>query len=277
MMTQRRCRPLLGTFVEIEAESAAAIDAAFHAVARIHRLMSAHEAESELSQLNRSAGTGAVLISQDMRIVLDRALYWARHSGGRFDPVTAGYAAVTRGDLPLHGGQAAPDPAADYTALIVERGWARLDRPACIDLGGIAKGHAVDAAIAALRDAGMTEGLVNAGGDLFAFGSPRRIDVPDPETGVGRLSFMLRDRAIATSAAQRGDAGMSFAHLPGRCSNYISVTVEAARAMDADALTKIAFAGHPRLAQLLALADARAVAISVSGDVTALGDARLAA
>lgn len=276
-MSLRRCRPLLGTFVEIEAESTGAIEAAFEAVARIHRLMSAHEADSELSRLNRSAGTRAARLSQDTRIVLERALFWAKHSNGVFDPVAAGHAAVKRGDIPLHGGQPATDPAADYQALILKGNRARLDRPACIDLGGIAKGHAVDAAIAALRASGMTDGLVNAGGDLFAFGRERRVDVPDPANGTARLTFTLRDRALATSAAPRGDAGMSFAHLPGRCADYVSVTVEAARAIDADALTKIAFARHPRLPHLLALADARAVAITASGDVTELGGERLAA
>lgn len=276
-MSLRRCRPLLGTFVEIEAECADAIEAAFEAVARIHRLMSAHEADSELSRLNRSAATGAVRLSRDMRIVLDRALFWARHSDGLFDPVAAGRAAVARGDIPLHGGQPAPDPAADYHALILDENMARLDRPACVDLGGIAKGHAVDAAIAALREAGMTDGLVNAGGDLLAFGRPRRVDVPDPANGTARLTFTLCDRALATSAAQRGDADMSFAHLPHRCRDYISVTVEAARAIDADALTKIAFARHPRLPHLLAMADARAVAITTSGNVTELCGERLAA
>ncbi len=209
--------------------------------------MSAHETDSELGQLNRSAGTGAMRLSRDVRIVLDRALFWARHSDGLFDPVAAGHAAVTRGDIPLHGGQPAPDPAADYHALVLDD-MARLTRPACVDLGGIAKGHAVDTAIAALREAGMTDGIVNAGGDLFAFGRPRRVDVSDPANGTARLTFTLRDRALATSAAQR-----------------------------VDALTKIAFARHPRLAHLLALADAQAVAITRSGDVTDLGSERLAA
>lgn len=276
-MRQRRCRPWLGTFVEIEADCAVAIEAAFKAVARVHLLMSAHEPDSELSRLNRSTGGAPVRLSQDTRTVLDRALFWARQSDGAFDPVAAGHNAVARGDIPLHDGQRALDPSADFEALMMEEEFARLDRIGCIDLGGIAKGHAVDVAVAALRKVGMTDGMVNAGGDLFAFGEPRRVVVPDPMNGAARFTLMLRDRAVATSAGQRGDGGLDFAHLPRRRADHVSVTVEAPRAIDADALTKIAFARHPHLPRLLALADARAIAITASGEVVELAGERLAA
>lgn len=273
----RRCRPWLGTFVEIEAGCARAIEAAFAAVERVHRLMSSHDCRSELSILNRSAGASAVRLSEDTRIVIERALFWARASDGAFDPVAAGRAAVARGALPVHDGQRLPEPSSNFRALSLDGDWAGLARPACVDLGGIAKGHAVDAAIAALRAAGMKHGLVNAGGDVSAFGRQRRFAVPDPSTGAPRLSLILRDRALATSAGLRGEGGLDFAHLPCRYPTFESVTVEAARAIDADALTKIAFAGHARLPQILAMTGSRALAITSSGAVVDLAEDRLAA
>lgn len=260
----RRCRPWLGTLVEIEADEAAAIEAGFHAVERIHRLMSAHEPDSELSRLNRGQ---RVALSPDTRAVMDRALFWFRASNGLFDPAVAGRRAIARGALPLHPGQARPE--ADLTALAFAGDMAWLERPACLDLGGIAKGHAIDAAAAAMRAAGARRGLVNAGGDLFAFGGPQAVDVVDPKSRSPRLRILLDGRALATSAGLAKGQGLDFGHLPGN--RWASVSVEAACAIDADALTKIAIAGHPRTAELLDLADARAVAIAHDGMVVELG------
>ena len=87
----RRCRPLLGTFVEITASGPGekqlytAIDAAFATVERIHRLMSVHDPESELSLLNRKAAAEAVIVSDNTFEVLRRSDRMARESGGAFD------------------------------------------------------------------------------------------------------------------------------------------------------------------------------------------------
>lgn len=273
-MRIRRCRPWLGTLVEIEADCVEAIEAGFAAIERIHTLMSAHQPTGELSRLNRGE---RVEISPDIRAVLDRALFWFAASGGVFDPAAAGRIAIERGALPLHPGQAYPDRSSDLNVLRMDGTVAWLERPACLDLGGIAKGHAVDVAVGAMRASGARTGLVNAGGDLAVFGQPHRIEVVDPATRAPLLHVQLEDRALATSAGIRNAEGLTFAHLPRRCTGFASVTVEAARAIDADTLTKIVFAGHPRLSGLLAAADARAVAITIAGDVIDLGNQRLAA
>lgn len=262
----RRRRPWLGTLVEIEADGTAAIEAGFAAIARVHGLMSAHQPDSELSRLNRGQ---IIALSPDSRTVLERALHWFRRSDGLFDPALAGRKALAANALPRHEGQPVPDAESTLAELVLDDGLAWLDRPACLDLGGIAKGHAVDAAVAAMREAGATGGLVNAGGDLCAFGPPQPVDVVDPVTRSPCFRIMLQDRALATSAGLAGDRGLEFAHLPN--GPWISVSVEAARAIDADALTKIAFAGHLRLAELLGLAGARAAAISRNGTVVDLG------
>lgn len=259
-----RCRPLLGTFVEIDADRPDAIEAGFAAIERIHALMSAHEAGSELSRLNRSTPAAPVHLSSDTSAVLARARFWFEASDGVFDPVRAGAFAVAQRALPLHPDQPPSDPNGDFSALILDGETAYLSRPATIDLGGIAKGHAVDVAIAAMRAAGARHGIVNAGGDLAAFGAPQDVAIRDPDTGAMRISVTIDGRALATSAAHPGPDGT--AHLPAGA-RYRSVTVEAARAIDADALTKIVWAGHARLADLLALADARAVALGADGAI----------
>src|SRR5215471_10326281 len=91
----RRARPLLGTFVEIAAvgqtfdAAEAAVEAAFSAVATAHRLMSFHEADSDVSRLNRNAASGAVRVHDWTYRVLAAAGDLHRRSGGVFDVAVA--------------------------------------------------------------------------------------------------------------------------------------------------------------------------------------------
>ncbi len=121
-----------------------------------------------------------------------------------------------------------------------------------IDLGGIAKGFAVDRAVAALRRAGATSGMVNAGGDLRVFGDePQVVHVRHPlQPGKIAGQLFLRERAIATSASYFFPSlydGRSGAPVPAD----VSVTVAATDCMTADALTKIALVLRADCAPLL--------------------------
>lgn len=269
----RRCRPWLGTFVEIEADDVQAIEAGFAAIETVHNLMSAHDPLSELSRINRGE---RLRLSAETLAVLDRAQFWFDSSDGAFDPAAAGKAAIASGVLPIHPGQ--PLPACDlrFNALSLEDDMAELTGPACLDLGGIAKGYAVDAAIAVMIDAGAEHGFVNAGGDMAAFGEARSVDIVDPRTRFTNVRLDLADAALATSAGLQSDAGLDFDHLLGRNHAFVSVTVVAPRAIDADALTKIAFCDHPRLCVLLELAGARALGMVADGRVVELGLAEAA-
>lgn len=268
----RRCRPLLGTFVEVDCDRPNAIDGAFAEIARIHRLMSAHEPDSDLSRLNRFAHREPVRVDSHTARVLQSAVEWHRRSGGTFDVVRAGGRAMERGLLPRHPGQPAPE-ALDSSALHVDGDLVWLDRPACIDLGGIAKGYAVDLAVSALQAAGATRGLVNAGGDLFGFGTePWDIDVADPVTREPAVQVQVYNVALATSALIDGSA----AHLPDG-TRWSSVTVRAPTTLDADALTKIVWAMGEESAELLAAVGASAFGIRYGGAIEAIGEQALAA
>src|SRR5258708_22076766 len=77
-----------------------------------------------------------------------------------------------------------------------------FDTPLALDLGGIAKGFAVDRAVAVLRRHGIRAAVVNAGGDLRAIGPAVPIHLRDPvDPSVVRFAGMLQDGAIATSSA----------------------------------------------------------------------------
>ena len=268
----RRCRPLLGTFVEITADASEAAEAGFASIARIHELMSAHEPESELSRINQVAHREPVEVSGDTRQVLERSLCWWRMSAGLFDVVTAGARSLAQGRLPRHSDQCDPGEA-DSSALIIEDGMVRLTAPACLDLGGIAKGHAVDCAVAAMRSCGASRGLVNAGGDLFGFGPEAwSVAVLDPRTRVPLVEVELHDEALATSAWIDGSA----AHLPDG-SQWTSVSVRAPSACDADALTKMVWAMPANVGELLDCASASAFGIRQDGVVEEIGQRAIAA
>ncbi|TXH04224.1 MAG: FAD:protein FMN transferase [Nevskiaceae bacterium] len=255
----RRARPLLGTRVDIrvaglDAPAAhAAVDAAFAAIADVHRLMSFHETGSDLSALHREASRTAVTVHRHTASVLRLALALSRESDGRFD-ISIGHRLVQSGLLPAPAGAATPDPAADWHDIeLLDGDRVRFRRPLWIDLGGIAKGYAVDCAIEVLRDAGATQACVNAGGDLRVIG-------PQPESVAIRLDagdasgtaphIELENAALASSCGhtlRRSCAGTPAGpHLRGAHGAHIdtdlTAVVVAPRAMVADALTKIVLA-----------------------------------
>jgi thiamine biosynthesis lipoprotein len=269
----RRARPLLGTIVEIAAAgppAAAAIDAAFAAVLDVHRLMSFHEVGSDVSRINMAVAGEEILVNPHTHRVLRFARRVSAACGGVFD-VTIGDVLVRHGFLPAMPAEDARPREATWRDLVVLAGnrvrWRRAGR---IDLGGIAKGYAVDMAIETLQLHGVPGGLVNAGGDLRMFGKPQPVHVRLPEApGMLAPLGLFADCALATSAAYFSSVdsnGGALEPLVGRGrriggARQCSATVIAARCMTADALTKVVRLA-PRLApKVLDFFDARAIVI----------------
>jgi thiamine biosynthesis lipoprotein len=257
----RRARPLLGTLVEIAARGgereqlARAIDAAFVTVSQVQRLMSFHARDSDVSRLNRHAWRTALRVHPWTYAVLAEAQRVARASEGLFD-VSVARVLVARGLLPAPRGVRVPDPRACYRDIRLLPGFrVRFHRPLLLDLGGIAKGFAVDRALQRLRSAGIDSALVNAGGDLRCFGpAAQRVHVRDPRAPWRLLPLAeLRNGAIATSATYfslRRRAGRDVcAQVDPRGGRGVpagSVSVAARRCITADAWTKVLLLGGAR-------------------------------
>jgi len=267
----RRQIPVMGTIAEIavrhrdEHWAQKAIHAAFDELRRVDRTMTRFSPESEIGRLNGSAGRYAMPISDDTAAVLVAALGWAEASEGRFDPCLGRMSELwhvgTRHVPPTADELMGAGPGNHYRSLEVERGGsvarASLDRGnVAVDLGGIAKGYGVDLAAQALREQGISNALVNVGGDLVALGvdeneEPWRVGIRSPDH-LDEVVEVLRvsDRAVATS----GDylqyfryGGKVYHHLldprtgEPRSTGMRSITVEAANCMAADAAATTLF------------------------------------
>ena len=280
----RRARPLLGTFVEIEAagpveaEVIGAIDDAFDAVATVHRLMSFHERDSDVSRLNREAFDRPVQVHDWTFDVLKTSVELHRRSNGIFN-VAVAPALQAMGLLPRQDGDIAEmSPLADAIDLLDGQLVRFRHRHAKIDLGGIAKGFAVDRALDVIRQSGsLTSGLVNAGGDLATFGSETQwahVRHPcDPARLICRIE--IANEALASTARRfdliRSSETSTSAIIDPRgqaLSGVIDgVTVRASSCMVADALTKIVMISGTGAATLLEHYNASALLITSDGEV----------
>ena len=205
-----------GTVNIVTADSAAVADAALASLLVFHRvdsLMSNWTETSEVARVNREAGLGTVSVHPEVATVIARALDVARESRGAQD-ITVEPLVRLWGFL---GGKPRV-PSADEINAVLPRVGAnkiRFDRTigsiafarddVRIDLGGIAKGYAVDEAAAALRRFGIENALVDLTGNMVAIGHSAKHDgwvagVRDPS---GKQTHLVRvrlhDEAISTS------------------------------------------------------------------------------
>lgn len=207
---------IMGTAVRVELwhedETAgrAAIDAVMRDMYRIDRLMSTYKEDSELSRVNREAATRPVAMSRELFDLISRSLEVSEITEGAFD-IT--YASV--GHLYNFRRKTRPSdeilekalPAIDYRHVLLnkENHSIKFKRQGVrIDLGGIAKGHAVDRAITLLQARGITQAIVSAGGDSRIIGDrrgrPWMIGVRDPRREKEMAAILpLSDTAVSTS------------------------------------------------------------------------------
>jgi thiamine biosynthesis lipoprotein len=262
----KREESIMGTAINVELWSddqvsgEVAIDAVMEEMHRIDRVMSPHKADSELSIINREAASGPVTISSEMFHLLASAAHFSQLSDGAFD-IT--YAAVGR--LFDYRLRTRPNPAelakarlaVGYRHVLLD-GQAQtvqFSRPdVCIDLGGFAKGHAVDNATKILRELGIAHANVSAGGDSRVIGDrrgrPWMIGVRDPRTHNGVIAALpLEDTSISTSGDYERyfiEDGTRFHHLidpaTGHSPNTVrSVTILAEDGLTTEAFSKIVF------------------------------------
>jgi thiamine biosynthesis lipoprotein len=207
---------IMGTRISVEVElddpqqAKACMDQVFTEMRRIDALMSPYKPDSELARLNREAARRPVPVSRELFDLIRRAQTISEWSDGAFDITFA-----SAGFLYDYRRRRHPDAVRlqqavaviDYRQLQLDTATVSIGfaRPGVkIDLGGIAKGHAVDKGIAILRHCGVQNGLVTAGGDSRILGDkggrPWMMGVRHPRDPKGvAVVLPLSDTAISTS------------------------------------------------------------------------------
>ncbi len=231
-----------------------ALEQAEAALRAVEARMSTHLERSELGRLNRAPVGESVPLSPDTLTVLVAAQRFHLASAGAFDvtcrPLLERWRAAARaGRLPTADELAAARAASRWELLeLLPAGARRLGPGVEVDLGGIAKGWGIDAAVAALETSGCAGGLVEVGGDLRVWGARPEggawpVALRDPFAAREMGSLALASGAVCTSGNYA-----RFVEIDGRRYSHIvdprsglpaeaapSVTVVAADATTADA------------------------------------------
>jgi thiamine biosynthesis lipoprotein len=267
--TLQRCKPLLGTFVDVTVSDhvsdkalIALSNQLFDHIEHIQLAMSFHDSNSELSKINQLAHKDALTISADMQSVLHHALSLSHDTEGDYD-IVIGAELVSRQVLPNHELRVNRD--ANWFNIVLKDNTVFLTTPLLIDLGGIAKGYAVDKAIESVTtDAEVT---INAGGDLRMThwqGQTVAIRVPYSKSGESR-SIEMQAAALATSGYYFND--QQYVDLNGNQQQLLSecsVSVFADSCMIADSLTKVALL-HQRANEVIKKHNATLVILDRNG------------
>lgn len=264
----REFRYMMGTSVQIaafggdEAARRAGVEEAYAAIAEVDRLMSNYRDDSELARVNAEAATRPVRVSDPLFAVLDAAKSIGQKSGGAFD-VTVGPLVKLWGfhdrkpHVPTAAELAAVRPLVSNNNLLLDAKakTVRFARAGVeLDLGGIAKGFAVELAGGVLRRRGLGA-FIDAGGNQYMVGPPpgRRVwtlGIRDPEIPEHLLATLDVEEGSVSTSAQGSNFlianGRKYGHILDPrtlepAAERLSVTVVSKDATLADALSKVAF------------------------------------
>jgi len=290
---------IMGTFAHIIAvaeDSGTAkncVRAALEEIRKVDELMSDYKSDSEVSRVNREAGERAVKVSEATYEVLQRSVEFSEMSGGAFDITVGPLVALFR-----KAKESKVAPGEEQIALARSKvGFEKLklnienktvqfsDKGMLLDLGGIAKGYAIDKAIEAAQRCGAIGAMVDIGGDVRCFGLPPEgkdhwlIGLQDPNSAIegiegGGLLLVLKitNAAVATSGDYQQFVlieGKQYSHILDRrtgtsAEGPSSVTIIADNATNSDALaTALSVMGVQKgLALIEKLPDTEAILIT---------------
>jgi thiamine biosynthesis lipoprotein len=264
----------MGTFARIlavadsEQQARDAIESAFDKIYDIEKRMSDYDPNSLLSKVNREAFKSPVAVDEELFEVLVASVEYSRLSGGAFD-ITVGPVVQLWRKARQTGVAPSPEQlqrakeSVGYQNLILDaqNKTVRFAKEGMfLDLGGIAKGYAVDKAVEILQKAGLKGGMVDIGGNLRCFGTPGNgaehwfIGLQDPSSEENILAKLkMDDRAVATSGDYR-----RFVVIGGQKHSHI---IDPATAESAQTLSSVTI-----IAQSAMQTDALSTAITVLGD-----------
>ena len=275
--TIKRCKPLLGTFIEVdlygelpEKDLVHWSNIAFNEIERIHHALSFHAPESDISVLNRALLTepqSAHNLTNDLSVILAFAHALFKSTQGYYD-LSVASKLVNDKHLPDHLFLANSfehnQPLGTFADVLISNNQISSKRPIIIDLGGVAKGYAVDQAIALLPE--DICGSINAGGDMRVIDwQNKKVEIKYGKRFSALKKLQMANTALATSASYYNEGGSQYFN--PIANHYVkikgSMSVFSEKAMHADALTKVALLVERQQAKQI-LKDYNATAISIN-------------
>jgi thiamine biosynthesis lipoprotein len=240
---------------------AEAAEAAFEEIDRLDRQMSNYSETSELTYINRNAARSEVIVEKELFDLLKLSVDYSRATDGAFD-ISVGPLMKAWG---FFKGQGRVPSAAELASVLGHVGYQhiklnerahtiRFDREGVeVDLGGIAKGYAVDKAAAILRDSGVTSALITSGSSsICAIGAPPKqnaweVEVSDPLNRSHHvMTLELKDQSISTSGCNEKTfelGGKTYCHIMNPrtgqpIEGIVSATILTPRGVDAEVFSK---------------------------------------
>lgn len=285
-------RVSLTFWLEDDAKAAIALAAVMAEMHRIDQHFSPYIASSELSRANQQAVLATadkpLVISPELTRLIDKSLYYSRLTDGAFDITFASlarYYDYRKRLTPSEAQRAALLPAINYRLIHLDKQQRTLwfEHPQLyIDLGGIAKGYAVDRGIAILRSYGVVHASLSAGGDSRVLGDKRGrpwlVGIKNPRADAVAISLPLDNVAVSTSGDYEryfiADSGERVHHIinprTGKSTSGVnSVTIIGPQGFDTDPLSTSVFVMGPEkgLALINKLPGFDAVIITSQGKV----------
>ena len=301
-------RLTMGTFAHLKAiatdpkTAKSCVEDAFSELKKVDELMSDYKSESQISRVNRDAFKRGIKVDESTFYVLQKSVEFSKLSGGAFDITIAPLAELWRtaaesNSIPTEAELNDARSKVGYEKLVLDANEMTVRfavEGMKLDLGGIAKGSAIDKAVEAMQAGGAIGGMVDVGGDIRCFGLPPegkktwRIGLQNPaepdseeQTLAGSqdqvlMVLIFTDAAVATSGGYRRFVlieGKKHSHIINRetatsAEALSSVTVISRNAIEADALaTSVSVMGPERgLALIEKIPDTEAVLITPSPD-----------
>lgn len=189
------------------------LDRVEQAFLEVDGLTNRFDHKSDVSAVNENAGIAAVEVSQDVIKIVEAAMTWSDKTDGAFN-ILIGSAmnlwgfGSDRPTVPAEQDLAEALQLTDYHKIVLDAPKSTLFLPEkgmVLDLGGVAKGYATDKAVEALRELGIENALINAGGNVYAMGTradgtPWKVGVQDPRNPQGTVAVLeVSDTALVSS------------------------------------------------------------------------------
>lgn len=269
MTEKTRTNFLMNTLVQIRVygeDPDRVIDRSFERIQNIEEMMSRTLAGSDIYRINENSSSSEFIpVNPDTFKVLERALFFAELTGGKFDPTIGPLVelwGIGTADARVPTEEEVKEALSlvDYRKLMLnpgDNGVKLLLEGMKLDLGGIAKGFAADEVKKILKEEGIESAYINLGGNVMLVGgkpdgSPWKIGIQDPRFNRGNVmaSIELEDKTIVTSGNYERyfeEDGVIYHHILDPETGYpassgvISVSIICDSSLDADALSTSVF------------------------------------